>query len=229
MFLAFLIFSLLIASYLFFIFSLRRGTRRLSQRRPQPTQAPAVQEKGPPPIVGTVTITRGAFVAELDVNKATFMFVRAGERRVMAYYVESDGNLQHQPVFDSFGSAHPGAHIKVFDAVDPTVDEPLMIVVRPDLEESRFDVSPRMGIPPSILWDYEISTIVRFKPSFKFAESPSDGIIIEAEARTAGGPGGEPARFRIQLRALFKALPPRELEDSENWKDIQLKMIDAEP
>lgn len=165
--------------------------RRPSRRRPPPARPP----------VGTITIDRGGAPATLAVDTAAMMMIDHPGGTDLLVYLHAPSQAGEGVPADPEGSPHPGASLQVFQTMPPAPPE--MLAIRRDLEDPSHHVPHRgEGGPLSILRDYEPSTIVRFQFRVDADKSRRGYLHLEGQARTAGGPGGEPPPIRIDFSCL---------------------------
>ncbi len=152
------------------------------------------------PDLGILSIRRGDSLAALRVEHAGFMIIRSPEGNMTAFYFSAPEEVGDPAPVDEDGFSHPGAWMQVFLPILAETPEPLAIAC--DLEDPRCHVPWRREGPMSSLFDYEMSTVVRFKFRFQIEPGQTGPPTLIAEGRTAGGPGGDPPPIRFAISCL---------------------------
>ncbi len=151
------------------------------------------------PELGTLTIRRGESASTLRVDRATWTWVDHAGGTELVFFLSAQFEVG-EPVDDE-GYAHPGAWMQVF--VPLLADVPDPIAFNRGLEDSVHHIPRRADVPASMLFDYEFSTIVRFKFAIDHNKGSPGLVHLDCEGRTAGGPSGDPPPIRFAIACRF--------------------------
>ena len=190
---------------------------------------PVPVEQTPPSDLGVMRIQRGDVEFILQVDKACIGIIEHSGGEEMLLYLtalprsrETNPSVAVSTPLDD-ECPHPGAWMEVILPMTPAAETP-MVALNRDLEDPHHHVPVREGIPRSLLFDYEMSTVVRFKPTPRFEKSRDGLIHLDCEARTAGGLGGDPPPIRIAISCLFACKGKVSLGD-RSWFDAIKSLI----